>query len=99
MNGPKVVKTGSLNLADVIGLAAFLGLFLALLGPRIRVIRVVSPLPWPAVAAYSAEAAAKAGSAKEATLSTTYRRAANFPRNLVSVSVLYSCERPEMNFS
>ena len=68
MNGPKVVKTGSLNLADVIGLAAFLGLFLALLGPRIRVIRVVSPLPWPAVAAYSAEAPAKAGSAKEAVL-------------------------------
>jgi hypothetical protein len=68
MNGRKVVETGSLNLTDVIGLAVFLGLFLALLGPGIRVIRGVSPLPWPAIAAYSAEAAAKAGSAKEAAL-------------------------------
>jgi hypothetical protein len=60
MNGRKVVKTGSLNVTDVIGLAVFLGFFLALLGPGSRVIcviRGVSPLPWPAIA-----------SAKEAAL-------------------------------
>jgi hypothetical protein len=33
MNGRTVVETGSLNVTDVIGLAAFLSLFLALLGP------------------------------------------------------------------
>jgi hypothetical protein len=76
MNGRKVVDTGSLNVTEVVGLAVFLGLFLALLGPGIRVIRGVSPLPWPAIAAYSAEAAAKAGSAKEAALK---RREAPFP--------------------
>jgi len=41
MNGCKVVETGSLKVTDVIGLAAFLGFFLALLGPGIRVIRVI----------------------------------------------------------
>jgi hypothetical protein len=59
MNGRKVVETGSLNVTDVIGLAAFLGFFLALLGLGIRVIRGVSPLPWPVIA-----------SAKEAALQT-----------------------------
>jgi hypothetical protein len=39
MNGRKVVETGSLNVTDVIGLAAFLGFFLAFLDPGIRVIR------------------------------------------------------------
>ena len=64
------METGSLNVTDVMGLAVFLGLFLAFLGPGIRDIRDVSPLPWPAVA-----------SAKEATL---YRSegAKHFPRNL-----------------
>ena len=99
MSGRKVVKTGSLNVTDVIGLAVFLSFFLALLGPGIlrealavpplsrpesRILSAtqirgaegtascdesgVSPLPWPAVAAYSAEAPAKAGSANEAAL-------------------------------
>ena len=50
MDGRKVVETDSLRVIDVIGLAVFLDLLLALLGPGIRVIRGVSPFPWASVA-------------------------------------------------
>jgi hypothetical protein len=67
MNGRKVVETGSLNVTDVIGLAVFLGFFLALLGPWYPC------YPWCLAASLARHSLCKGGSA-----STLQRREAPF---------------------